>query len=239
ASPAPAAPRARRVARGFTLVEVMVALLILAIVATLAWQGVDGIVRTRDASEARLQQTLRLGTLLAQWEQDLSAVQDTNGAVPSLNFDGASLRLVRRAEGGLQLVVWSLRPSTALAAGGVPLDGDAGLAATEGGSVWLRWAGPVVTTRAALQETWLRSQQFQGTEPGQLPLLGGLAGWQLYFYRGNAWTNAQSSGNSAPGTTFVPTQVVAPTGVRLVLEMAPGGTRSGRLTRDVALGPQP
>ncbi|MFG5411489.1 prepilin-type N-terminal cleavage/methylation domain-containing protein, partial [Piscinibacter sakaiensis] len=30
ASPAPAAPRARRVARGFTLVEVMVALLILA-----------------------------------------------------------------------------------------------------------------------------------------------------------------------------------------------------------------
>ena len=82
------------------------------------------------------------------------------------------------------------------------------------------------------------SQQLQGNEPGQLQVLDGVAQWQIYFYRGNAWTNAQSSGDSAPGTTFAPTRVVLPTGVRVVLELAPGQPRQGSLTRDVALGPQ-
>ena len=39
--------------RGFTLVEVLVALVVMATLAVMAWQGVDGIVRTRDASQAR------------------------------------------------------------------------------------------------------------------------------------------------------------------------------------------
>lgn len=226
-----AAPRPPAAA-GFTLVEVMVALFIMAVIAAMAWQAIDGIVRTRDASEARLRQTLRLNTVLAQWEQDLLAMQDS-GVVPTIAFDGASLRLVRRAEGGLQLVVWSLRPSAALAAAGVATDDTL----PAGGNVWLRWAGPVTPTRAALQEDWLRSQQFQGAEAGQLQLVGGLAQWQLYFYRGNAWTNPQSS-SAAPGTTFrAPT--VPPSGVRLVLEMAPGQAQQGSLVRDVVLGPQP
>ncbi|MDE2615373.1 MAG: prepilin-type N-terminal cleavage/methylation domain-containing protein, partial [Burkholderiales bacterium] len=67
--------------QGFTLVEVLVALLVLSIMAAMAWQGVDGIVRTRDASQRQLEQTLRLQTVLAQWQTDLAAVQDT-GAVP-------------------------------------------------------------------------------------------------------------------------------------------------------------
>lgn len=213
---------------GFTLVEVLVALMIMAMLAVMAWQGVDGMVRARDVSSARLQQTLRLNTVMAQWEQDLASLQETT-VVPSLGFDGASLRLVRRAEGGLQVVVWSLRPPTALRDTTTP-PGD--------GNVWLRWAGPVSTTRTELQETWLRSQQFQGSEVGQLRLMEGVARWQLYFYRDNAWTNAQSSGNRAAGTTFVPSRVVLPTGVRLVLELAPGSARQGSLVRDLALGPQ-
>jgi general secretion pathway protein J len=213
---------------GFTLVEVLVALMIMAILAVMAWQGVDGIVRARDASNIRLTQTLRLNTVMAQWEQDLTSVQTS--VVPSLSFDGASLRLVRRVDGGLQVVVWSLRPRASL-----PdlLAGD-----TTEGNVWLRWAGPVTTTKSGLQESWLRSQQFQGNEAGQLQLMSGIAQWQIYFYRGNAWTNAQSSSGSAPGKGFVQTQVVLPTGVRLLLEMAPGAARQGSLTRDVALGPQ-
>src|SRR5207247_8158840 len=136
----------QRSARGFTLVEVLVAMMIMAILAIMAWQGVDGIVRAREASQARLEQTLRLNTVIAQWEQDLALLQDTSVA-PALTFDGASVRLTRRAECGGQLVVWSLRP---------------GADATRSGAGLLRWAGPAVTGSGELQESWLRSQQFQG-----------------------------------------------------------------------------
>ena len=99
--------------RGFTLIEVLVAMTIMAILAVMAWQGVDGIMRTRNASQARLDQTLRLGTVIAQWERDLAALQETSALPSALAFDGASLRLTRRAERGMQLVVWSLRPGAA------------------------------------------------------------------------------------------------------------------------------
>src|SRR5690606_26049864 len=122
--------------RGVTLVEVLVALMSMAGMATLAWQGIDGIVRSREASQLRLEQLLRMNTVLAQWEQDLVSVQETQ-TVPALRFDGASLRLTRRTPLGMQLVVWSLH-----------------------GDSWMRWAGPAVTTGQDLQNQWLRSQQF-------------------------------------------------------------------------------
>jgi general secretion pathway protein J len=214
---------------GFTLVEVLVALMIMAVIATMAWQGVDAIVRSRDIAERQLQHSLRLNTIMAQWQQDLAAVQDTP-AVPALSFDGASIRLTRRTAEGMQVVVWSLRSATLLQA----LPGEP---APEG-MVWQRWGGPVVTRRNELQEQWLRSQQLQGNEPGQIRLLDGLAQWQVYFFRGREWSNAQSSGDRRPGTTFVPTSVELPSGVRIVVELAPGQPRQGRLTRDVSLGPQ-
>src|SRR5205085_8709166 len=110
------------------------AMMIMAILAVMAWQGVDGIVRARDASQARLEQTLRLNTVLAQWEQDLASVQESP-AVPGLTFDGATVRLTRRAERGLQVVTWTLQPA------------PEGIA---GGGTWLRWAGPAVTTSGEL-----------------------------------------------------------------------------------------
>lgn len=207
--------------RGFTLIEVLVALFILAIVAGLAWRGVDGMTRSRDVASERLEKLLRLQSVVAQWEADLAQLQDS-GIVPALRFDGANLRLTRRTPEGLQLVVWSLR-----------------------GESWTRWAAPPVTRSAALQEAWLRSQQLIGTEDGQLRLLGGVAGWQLYFWRGNAWSNAQSSadlaaapppadGASAPGA---PPRELLPEGVRLVLNFAEASGHAGDLTRDLRLAP--
>lgn len=216
---------ARRRAAGFTLVEVLVALLVLALMASMAWQGVDGIVRARNTSQGQIDRTLRINAVIGQWETDLGAVQDT-GAVPALTFDGGTLRLTRASEDGAQVIAWSLRPD-------------------QSGSTLLRWAGPVVTNSAALQDSWFASQQLQGSEPGQLRALEGVAQWQVYYYfqnqaQSSGWSNAQSTGNVAPvsGGASAPVAVQAlPSGVRLVLEFAPESGIGGPLTRDTLLGP--
>lgn len=198
-------------ARGFTLVEVLVALLIMSILAAMGWQGVDSMIRARDASQGAAEGTLRMTTVVAQWERDLGSIHDSP-AVPAVAFDGATLRLVRSSPDGAQVVAWSLR---------------------EG--VWRRWVSVPVTRAADLQQAWLQSQQLLGTEETQVRLLDGAADWQIYFYRGNAWSNAQSSADIAPpqAAASAPQRVALPTGVRLVLDL--GGRK---LTRDVLLGPQ-
>jgi len=118
---------------GFTLVEVLVALLAMAILASLSWQGLDGILRARDGTRDALDRTVRLATVVTQWEQDLQALFDT-AVVPALAFDGQTLRLTRRVDAGVALVAWSVR-----------------------GGVWQRWAGPIFTRGNELQQGWLRS----------------------------------------------------------------------------------
>jgi general secretion pathway protein J len=167
-------------------------------------------------------ETLRMGTVLAQWEQDLQQVHDT-ALVPSLAFDGASLRLVRRQPNGLQIVTWSLREAK-----------------------WQRWASPLAASAQGLQDAWLASQQLLGNEAGQLTLFEGLGGWQVYFYRNNAWTNAQSSGDLvAPNPAVVASAPVVtrsrlPDGVRVVLTLSGSGEGDiGRtITRDILVPPQ-
>jgi general secretion pathway protein J len=224
---------------GFTLVEVLVALVVMAIMAVMAWQGVDGITRTRNASQARLEATLRLDSVVAQWDQDLAAIQDTGSVPDALDCNGASVRLTRHTPDGVQLIVWTLRPDT---------NGNT--------SNWERWASPAVTSSGELNEFWLLSQQLQGNEAASLRTLTGLSAWQVYFYRGNAWTNCQSTGDVVTGTTggsgsstttgtpnaggsstpqATTSQRVLPDGVRVVLSFAPGSGTNGDLTRDTLL----
>lgn len=202
---------------GFTLIEVLVTISILAVLAGMAWQGIDGIVRTKAISEQRLDTMLRLNTVLAQWDADLSTLHDT-AVVPPLQFDGASLRLTRRTDLGVQMVVWTLR------------DG-----------IWHRWTAPPVTRSSELQDVWLRSQQLLGNEAGTVRALPGLEQWQVYFWRNNAWTNPQSTGDveSPPpaqgGGAAAGSKQQLPQGVRLVLSMAAGSGLNGAYTRDLVL----
>lgn len=52
--------------RGFTLVEVMVALLIMAVIAGMGWQGISGMARARDIAGAASERTLRLAAVIGQ-----------------------------------------------------------------------------------------------------------------------------------------------------------------------------
>ena len=216
---------------GFTLVEVLVALVIMAVVAAMGWQGVSAMARARDIAASASERSLRLSALVGQWEQDLAAIYDSP-QWPGLSFDGSALRIVRRADGGVQVVVWSVR------------DG-----------VWLRWASPLTNRVGSLQQAWLASQQLQGSETGQLRLVEGVTDWQIYFWRGQGWSNAQSSGDvaaapaasaassaaapssgasAAQAATLQTTRTLLPSGVRLQIELP-----EGRLLRDVMLSPQP
>ena len=229
--------------RGFTLIELLVALSIMAVMAAMAWQGVDAVVRSREITQAHMERLLRLQSVMSQWEIDLREVHDSQ-VVPGLNFDGATLRLTRRRPEGLQVVAWTLR----------------------GGTLW-RWSSPAVTAMDALQEHWMRSYQLLGSEAGTLAMLHGVSQWQLYHYHqsSSSWSNAQSSGDlagSAPaaepaatpgrqdgqspdgggagaGNSATPPVIVnqeaLPDGVRLLLQFGEGGTAAGTLTRDIRL----
>lgn len=216
-------PRRRR---GFTLVEVLVALFVMAVMAGMAWQGVDMVLRTRESALQRMEQLLRLQTVMAQWDADLAALVDTQLLPRAFESAGASVRMTRQHPRGVQLVVWTLR------------DGR-----------WQRWAAEPVTQVEALQETWLRSQQLIGRESGTLDTLAGVATVQVFEYRGGALGNAQSSGDVVPidpnvraadgslrGTAGLQ-RTVLPDGVQLVLTFAPGAGLAGSYTRDTRLAP--
>jgi general secretion pathway protein J len=205
----------RRRSTGFTLIEVLVALFILSMMAAMAWQGVDMVVRSRDIAQGRMETLLRVQSTLAQWDADLHHTIDT-GLVPGLQFDGASLRLTRQRPQGAQMVVWSLH-----------------------GSTLQRWASEPTSSAETLQELWLQSQQLQGREAGQLDALKGVTQWQVYTYsqQSQSWSNSQSTGDVQPagGGNAATTRQVLPDGLRLVLQFGEGSGMSGTVTRDVQL----
>ena len=56
----------RRSHRGFTLVEVLIALALMAVMGGLSWQGLDSLLRSRSAVQAEHARSTVLGTVLAQ-----------------------------------------------------------------------------------------------------------------------------------------------------------------------------
>lgn len=203
----------RHAGRGFTLVEVLVALVVMATMAGMAWRGIDALVRSREIAQARLAQTARLQTVLAQWEVDLRALQDSHSLVQPLSFDGGNLVMTRQAPTGLQVVVWSLRE----------------------GSLW-RWESPALRTVQELQDQRQRGLQQLAQRNPALRAFDGVADWQFYCFWGNAWSNCLSTGggpqaNAGPVNPNSSTQT--PSGLRIAMQFAEGSGLNGTLTREL------
>lgn len=60
--------------RGFTLIEVLVALAIMAVMAVMSWQAIDGMTRAQERARAHADGTLALQAAFAQWHADLDAM---------------------------------------------------------------------------------------------------------------------------------------------------------------------
>ncbi len=198
-------------AGGFTLVEVLVALVVMATMAAMAWRGIDALVKSREIAQARLSQTARLQTVMAQWDVDLRAVQDSHSSIAPLAFDGGNLVLTRQSPGGLQVVVGSLRE----------------------GSLW-RWESPAVRTVQDLQAQRDSGIQQLAQRNPALRAFDGVAGWQFACFWTNAWANCQSTGNTASvGPTNPNATTQPPSGLRIAMQFAEGSGLNGTLTREL------
>jgi general secretion pathway protein J len=203
----------RRSSRGFTLVELLVALFAMALLAVMSWRGLDGMARAQAATAARADEVLTLQVGLAQWSADLDAILQLPNAA-ALDWNGRVLRMTRRdttdPASGVLVVAWTLR-----------------------GGQWLRWQSPPLTTRGQLDLAWQKADQWAQT-PGDDErrfevAITPLQDWQIFYFRSDAWTNPQSS-----DATGKPLQQPSPMpeGVRLVLVLPPGQALAGRITRD-------
>ncbi|AOK21912.1 general secretion pathway protein GspJ [Burkholderia ubonensis] len=95
--PAARSESARRVrTRGFTLIELMIAIAILAVVAVLAWRGLDQIMRGRDKVSSAMEDERIFAQMFDQMRIDARrAATDDEAGQPALGVAGNTLQIVR------------------------------------------------------------------------------------------------------------------------------------------------
>jgi len=204
---------ARHIARankGFTLVEMLVAMMVLAVLGLMSWRGIDGMVRAQEDNQARSAGLIALQNGLAQWGTDLDSIQ--LGTRHSVAWNGSVLRLTRTtSEGGvagLRVVAWGLRD-------------------TMEGPQWTRWQSAVFNTTEQLDQAWAAADRWgQGQNDdsaGSATVVVPVSEWTLLNYQGSAWKD---------GPFVIAPSDKGPDAVRLQLNLAPGRSISGRITRD-------
>ena len=215
-----AAPTPPRRMAGFTLVEVLVALVVMAILSAMAFRGIDAVVRAKDSALSSTDRTLKLNTGMSQFEYDVSQIVDSKVLPQAVMFDGATLRIARRTPEGIQLVLWTLQDRR-----------------------WQRWASGSFVHMSELTDAWMRSQQWDAISGNAVTVLDNVDSFQIYVCNpsalatsGCSWNNVQSTqGANAPavpisGVPPTPVAAVQSTAIRVSLKVA-----DGELTREKEL----
>lgn len=216
---------------GFTLIELLVAVSIMSVMAIMGWRALDGMQRSSTQARSYTDAVLTLDAGLSQWAADLESLQELPHT-SAMDWNGRVLRITRRHAAdpseGLLVVAWTRDER----------DGD---------HPWLRWQSNPVKTRDAWDTAWRTAQAWalnqNQAEHAKEIAIAPLEDWQIYFFRGGAWSNALSSAGSADATGATPGAAPAtpattndplPDGVRLVLTLPANHPLAGTLTRDWA-----
>ena len=218
--------------QGFTLVEVLIALALMAVMGALSWQGLDSLLRSQTAVQAEQARSTALGTVLAQWRADLNAATVLPGLGSGIDWDGRVRRITRRSteintdgsDPGVWVVAWRWQAE-----------------GNQNNGMWRRWQSASLRDSASVQTAWAQAAVWgqNSTTDGtarQTDVLP-LQGWQIYFYRDNAWGNALSSAgtntntNTNTGTGTGTGNPSLPDALRAVIQLAPDSGR-GSITID-------
>lgn len=155
---------------GLTLIEVLVALLVMAAMALMSRLVIDGMLRSQAVAQERGASLNSLQIALAQWSRDLDRLS-TTPYVNALQWDGQVLRLLRRSsnEEALVVVAWSAR-----------------------GGQWQRWQSPPLSERSALLRSWALAQRPENADPAELSgaKLLPIGQWQLQVWSQGQWRDA-------------------------------------------------
>jgi general secretion pathway protein J len=191
---------------GFTLIEVLVALALMALLGLMGWRGLETLLRTREVTQSRIDSVAMVQVSLGQWRADLNAQMAIPGLLGdnSIDWNGSVMRILRRSsipmadgsDAGMQVVAWTLREGH-----------------------WRRWQSPAIRHRTAIEQAWTQAALW-GQNPStdllqQEVTLMPITGWQLFYFRDNAWTNPLSS-----AVTLNTSQLLkSPDAVELVLQL--------------------
>jgi len=199
-------PSSRQRPAGFTLVELLVAIAILAMVAVLGWRGLDGIVRARVALTADMETTRGMQLAFAQMENDCehAAGNDIMVGRPALLWDTDRLVLVRKVfvenePSRLQVVSYRV---------------------VEGKLV--RRESPGTRDLIQIEQLWQAITSDAAAENSPSVVLQvGVVGMQVQGWQNNAWRNeptAVGGGTVDPTITDPPAKNAQdPTGVQVAL----------------------
>ncbi len=215
------------------MIEVLVALSLMALLALMSWRGLDAMLRVAQVTRASSASIGGLQMGLAQWAIDLDRVVETPD-VNALDWDGHVLRMVRSSPVGsaeaLLIVAWTLRT-------------------VAGEQQWVRWQSAPLSQRNELINAWQQAAAWAQTtgdmsddntvaSSGRAVAVAPISSWQLAYFANGQWVPSNTLIGSGGGRLALQTNAVVanlsdtPEGLRLLLTLPPGGALSGRLISD-------